>query len=852
MHADQKQFDNGSQAAIADRRMQVRAYNYWYSLLDGRDFPSIDDLKPADLQNFAVNSVLMDFTNGAEDPALPYVGQAIRNQCDIGESIERLSQVPADSMLGLVAEHYERLMECRAPVGFESGSAEEVGDGPLYRGILMPFSSDDKTIDFVYAVINWKTAEQRKEEAEAKARAEEEAAGEMEDLDAPAPVPQGDGPQAEAPEEETASDAAGDDAAAAAGVGEILAAAEEALAETIAAAPEDDQIAAEVCADAAGDIEEEVVHAEEGTPVADEPMVLSDEVEPLTLDGPVADDAQDDDAIAKVAEDEAAPGMVAFDPVEPEEEERAADGADYAALAAVDLPDDMGDEGEHDEIGDESGYAELTGRYEKMERPDPLADMGLEDDVDDPFALGDDAPAEAQDLTEEAPLDHDNAVMSEEEEPLDLGDAEMLESDAEDEGPALSEDGVISFAPAMPEEEEASFAPRPAAEADDAAEATADEEVDSEVDVEEAAETNVVSDDDSAPEVEAEAWDDEDDDELLLSEEADLSEPVEDDPLDLAVEDELVDETDVDADASAPAEVEEAACDGEDTASEQVVPDEPVATDETLDEMTEQPAEIEAAFERVEAVEADPEFEDGVADVEAEPEPVAALDEVDEPDDAKAEDVAEAKAEDVAEADDEPSQLETWLEAAREAAALSNDADSRSRSALYRALGQAYDFSLVAEAEPDHYAALLEAAELTVQARAPMTPIVKLVFGVDYDKTRLTEFAAALSYGHREGLAQGEFEAFVSEAEGGLKGLVAAERALKRGEEVPAAGGPSRAVEAAARRLRQRDAIDLERLGANEEFALVLVRRDDSGAHRPIARVIDHKLVERAIVKASR
>ena len=28
--------------------MHVRAYNHWVSLLDGRDFPSIDDLEPSD------------------------------------------------------------------------------------------------------------------------------------------------------------------------------------------------------------------------------------------------------------------------------------------------------------------------------------------------------------------------------------------------------------------------------------------------------------------------------------------------------------------------------------------------------------------------------------------------------------------------------------------------------------------------------------------------------------------------------------------------------------------------------------------------------------------------------------
>jgi hypothetical protein len=30
-----------------ERRMHVRAYNHWVSLLDGRDFPSIEDLEPA-------------------------------------------------------------------------------------------------------------------------------------------------------------------------------------------------------------------------------------------------------------------------------------------------------------------------------------------------------------------------------------------------------------------------------------------------------------------------------------------------------------------------------------------------------------------------------------------------------------------------------------------------------------------------------------------------------------------------------------------------------------------------------------------------------------------------------------
>ena len=35
-----------------ERRMHVRAYNYWCSLLDGRDFPSIQDLQATEIEDF--------------------------------------------------------------------------------------------------------------------------------------------------------------------------------------------------------------------------------------------------------------------------------------------------------------------------------------------------------------------------------------------------------------------------------------------------------------------------------------------------------------------------------------------------------------------------------------------------------------------------------------------------------------------------------------------------------------------------------------------------------------------------------------------------------------------------------
>ena len=99
------------------------------------------------------------------------------------------------------------------------------------------------------------------------------------------------------------------------------------------------------------------------------------------------------------------------------------------------------------------------------------------------------------------------------------------------------------------------------------------------------------------------------------------------------------------------------------------------------------------------------------------------------------------------------------LWAARETAEAVKSADGRTRAALYRALSLAYDFAVAAQASPEDYAELLEDSGVKAQARAPMTPIVKLVFGIDYDKARLTEFAAALAFAERQQVALSGFEA---------------------------------------------------------------------------------------------
>ena len=139
-----------------ERRMHVRAYNHWVSLLRGRAYPSIEDLDPANIADFGPHAVLLDFSRGIEDSVIAYLGTALRTECDLDASVTLISQVPSRSLLSRLTDHYLQIIANRAPIGFEAEFVSQRGFNTMYRGILMPFSSDEDTIDFIYGVINWK------------------------------------------------------------------------------------------------------------------------------------------------------------------------------------------------------------------------------------------------------------------------------------------------------------------------------------------------------------------------------------------------------------------------------------------------------------------------------------------------------------------------------------------------------------------------------------------------------------------------------------------------------------------------------------------------------------------------
>jgi hypothetical protein len=156
MSADHEELHTQVAIGNDERRMHVRAYNYWSSLLRDREFPSIEDLDGRDVSDFADHSLLLDFTASTDNPVTSFIGAALRAECEVGDEVQTIADVPPRSLLSRLTDHWLQIVANRAPIGFEAEFTNQRGDDICYRGILMPFSSDGQTIDFIYGVINWK------------------------------------------------------------------------------------------------------------------------------------------------------------------------------------------------------------------------------------------------------------------------------------------------------------------------------------------------------------------------------------------------------------------------------------------------------------------------------------------------------------------------------------------------------------------------------------------------------------------------------------------------------------------------------------------------------------------------
>lgn len=168
---------------------------------------------------------------------------------------------------------------------------------------------------------------------------------------------------------------------------------------------------------------------------------------------------------------------------------------------------------------------------------------------------------------------------------------------------------------------------------------------------------------------------------------------------------------------------------------------------------------------------------------------------------------------------------------------------NRSRDSLYNILTAIYKFHSVCENSPDAYNALVAENSLKIQERAPFTPVLKICLGKNYDKTRLTEYAAALGIAKHMNVEVDDFHDFIKHFPGGIKGCVKEMRAIRKGSNGANLIQQTRTVEEARNILRDMPVIGRIRLKKMivskdaDEFCLLLAKR--RGHDIDVLKVLD-------------
>ncbi len=145
------------EAAFGDLYFTVQVMNHWASLLNGRNYPSVELLTGALAEPSDPDSLLFDFRAGNDRPQLSFIGANLAPLCEPGVNLGGLVQAPDSSLKSWLLEGCTQVLSSRTPKVIE-GRARSAGGHVLeLRGVLFPYSGEaDEAIEFVHCMVTWR------------------------------------------------------------------------------------------------------------------------------------------------------------------------------------------------------------------------------------------------------------------------------------------------------------------------------------------------------------------------------------------------------------------------------------------------------------------------------------------------------------------------------------------------------------------------------------------------------------------------------------------------------------------------------------------------------------------------
>ncbi len=178
---------DGKTATYTDKRLANRFLTYWEGLRGGQDYPLIGDLNLDHVGEFVPYTFNLDLTSDANDPRFRFVGRQLFRDCGGDVTNQGVSRLLPQSCLARAIARRDEVVSGGKPCIVSDEFINAEGNKVLYRAVMLPFSSNGRTIDFIIGAINGKTVVLGRGEAPARQGPEGAAAGDRPADGGPAP-----------------------------------------------------------------------------------------------------------------------------------------------------------------------------------------------------------------------------------------------------------------------------------------------------------------------------------------------------------------------------------------------------------------------------------------------------------------------------------------------------------------------------------------------------------------------------------------------------------------------------------------------------------------------------------------
>ena len=151
-----------------DKRLANRFLKYWEGLRGDQNYPLISELNLDHVSEFVPYTFNLDLSSDAEDPKFRFMGRQLFRDCGGDITNQGVSRLLPQSCLARAVARRDEVVTEGKPCMIADEFINAEGNKVLYRAVMLPFSSDGKTIDFIIGAINSKTVVLQRGEASAR------------------------------------------------------------------------------------------------------------------------------------------------------------------------------------------------------------------------------------------------------------------------------------------------------------------------------------------------------------------------------------------------------------------------------------------------------------------------------------------------------------------------------------------------------------------------------------------------------------------------------------------------------------------------------------------------------------